>query len=591
MPPPRHLALSNDSLEDDIGEQSPYLAALASASSRGSATTSSTTMTPEHPNQPLRYTVPFKSLARKSSYGQLHSPSSPSLSIKPAEGRPRQLSRSNTLPRVFQLEQKTQRRANSELEGLEIEMDVVKKMQKWILGIAVVEFDVDDGPVIDAIFPPMFLLPSEEENIAFSAFPDSLQFDQGSQCHSFRVREQLRAIDDSKRPATIDGFIYGYSHFTQRKDPSLKRGYQQRSLVILTQYQYPALFTSIARIFGPLYQSHGTPMLEAACHNIATWYDPVPGVVELGFLGTVLHVEIPNSNDEQQITETAAFIEKYDPKLHILASTAPLEPPPIQLFESCLTNLWSIWECVVLCEPILIFGSSPAQTSQAVWWFRDLLRPIGTSGGDIRPYFTMQDMDHAALVNKLPPKAGLLLGVTNPFFEKSCAHWPHILSLGRRTQSQHRRAGDTPAGPAPGWRTKTHKRYISKDRALLSLLENACKGNERSKMDASLLIRRHFCQRTTQMITPLQRYLHTLLPSPKEVTHAQTQSSNTPLRLKPFNNANFFASLKAHGSVLPFKSTSRRTEFYERWLRSPAFGAWLAQQEQIVQGVLEGSGG
>ena len=54
--------------------------------------------------------------------------------------------------------------------------------------------------------------------------------------------------------------------------------------------------------------------------------------------------------------------------------------------------------------------------------------------GDIRPYFTMQDSDHAQLVNKLPPKAGLLLGVTNPFFEKSCLHWPHVLSLGRQTQ-------------------------------------------------------------------------------------------------------------------------------------------------------------
>jgi len=51
--------------------------------------------------------------------------------------------------------------------------------------------------------------------------------------------------------------------------------------------------------------------------------------------------------------------------------------------------------------------------------------------GDIRPFFTMQDNDHAQLVNRLPPKAGLILGVTNPFFEKSCAHWPHVLSLGR----------------------------------------------------------------------------------------------------------------------------------------------------------------
>lgn len=52
--------------------------------------------------------------------------------------------------------------------------------------------------------------------------------------------------------------------------------------------------------------------------------------------------------------------------------------------------------------------------------------------GDFRPYFTMQDGDHGALINKLPPKPGLLMGVTNPFFEKSCNHWPHVLSLGKR---------------------------------------------------------------------------------------------------------------------------------------------------------------
>jgi len=54
-------------------------------------------------------------------------------------------------------------------------------------------------------------------------------------------------------------------------------------------------------------------------------------------------------------------------------------------------------------------------------------------GGDIRPYFTIHDKDHSALANKLPPKSGVLLGVTNPFFDRTCSHWPHILSLGRKT--------------------------------------------------------------------------------------------------------------------------------------------------------------
>lgn len=79
-------------------------------------------------------------------------------------------------------------------------------------------------------------------------------------------------------------------------------------------------------------------MLEAACHNIATWCvwriflrfiqliacfakgrcDPTPGrTVEVGFLGTALHLEIPNTVDDQQLTETSSFQETYDLRTHV----------------------------------------------------------------------------------------------------------------------------------------------------------------------------------------------------------------------------------------------------------------------------------
>ncbi|ESK95846.1 family with sequence similarity member b [Moniliophthora roreri MCA 2997] len=524
----------------------------------------------------------IESSPRKSSYGYGSSPSSPKL-MNGSVPRSRVLSRSRTLPRISPSESNRMRRTRSEIEGLEVDAAVLNNIRRWILAIAIVEFDLDDGPVVDAVFPPIHLSSQEASNIAFSAFPDSLQFDQGSQNHSFCVRE---CPNKERDQTTSDGFIYGHSHFTQRRNPHSKRGYEQRSVVILTHLAYPALFTSISSVFGPLFESHGVPMLESACHNIATWPDPSPGMtLELGFLGSVLHLELPRTIDSQQLTDTSSFKEKYNPKLHILASAPPFAPPPLLLFEACLSHLWSIWECVVLGEPILIFGASPVETSQAVWWFRDLLRPIPFAG-DIRPYFTIHDQDNSLLVNKLPPKSGLLLGVTNPFFHRSCSHWPHILSLGRKLQhsagisgkNSHKLAA---AGPEPGWKTSVHKRYISKDRALLKQLEDACRGTDQQKLDFSLILRRHFCSRTNELLLPLTRYLNTLIPTPTEV------ASEASPRLKPFNNANFFASLRAHGTPLPFKSTSKRTEFYERWLKTPAFGLWLAQQERIVQGVLE----
>ncbi|KAJ7650783.1 hypothetical protein FB45DRAFT_888787 [Roridomyces roridus] len=500
--------------------------------------------------------------------------------------RPRGLSRSQTLSRIHPNLETKCRRKNSELDALVVDPDVLVRIRRWILGVAIVDFDVDDGPVITGIYPSLVVFPSEAENIAFSAFPDSPQFEDGTQHHFFRIREQPTSLLGDRRPASKDGFIYGFAHFTQRKDASSRRGFEQRSLVILTHHPYPALFARIAALLGPLFQQHGVPMLETACHNMATWSDPTSGVInELGFLGSVLSVEIPQSPEQQQLAGKA-----YDPRQHILASSSSFTPPPILLFEAALSHLWSLWECLVLCEPLLIFGTSPAQTSQAVWWLRDLLRPLPLTG-DVRPYFTIHDSDHANLASRLPPAAGRVLGVTNPMFERSCAHWPHVLSLGRRVPlNTAAHGGNTRAraGPEPGWKTRTHTRYVSKDRALLRRLEDACgSGSESDKLEASLDLRRHFHARTTEMLVPLARYLHTLIPTPAE--RAASSAAPESLRMRTFSAPAFLASLKTGaGAALPFRSTARRKEFYERWLRTPAFGVWLGMQEGIVQGVLEG---
>jgi hypothetical protein len=46
----------------------------------------------------------------------------------------------------------------------------------------------------------------------------------------------------------------------------------QRSLVLLSKFPYPTLFTELISTLGPAFLTHGGPMLEAACHNIASWY-------------------------------------------------------------------------------------------------------------------------------------------------------------------------------------------------------------------------------------------------------------------------------------------------------------------------------
>jgi hypothetical protein len=46
-----------------------------------------------------------------------------------------------------------------------VEPDILVHIRRWILGVAIVDFDVDDGPVITGIYPPLVVFPAEAENM------------------------------------------------------------------------------------------------------------------------------------------------------------------------------------------------------------------------------------------------------------------------------------------------------------------------------------------------------------------------------------------------------------------------------------------
>jgi hypothetical protein len=180
---PKATLRLEEPFEEDISDSSPYIGFYSTpGSSAASFTDDSTisTATPSRPSFPLGFHVPQVSqrLSRKTSLGHLDSPPSPTFNklIRPAS-----LPRSQTLPRIFQLEKKPRRR-QSELDGLELSKVAIERMRRWIIGIAIgayntshytfaddgwisVDFDVDDGPVIDGIYPPSILLPAESENM------------------------------------------------------------------------------------------------------------------------------------------------------------------------------------------------------------------------------------------------------------------------------------------------------------------------------------------------------------------------------------------------------------------------------------------
>jgi hypothetical protein len=103
-----------------------------------------------------------------------------------------------------------------------------------------------------------------------------------------------RIYDATVLPALqTDGFYYGHSYFRQERDKRLKRGYFQKSVVVVTRLPLIALMNHTVSVLAPEFFQNGEPSLEAACHDIDQWPPPAPGATQfLPFMGSVIQVLI-----------------------------------------------------------------------------------------------------------------------------------------------------------------------------------------------------------------------------------------------------------------------------------------------------------
>ncbi|EGG10882.1 uncharacterized protein MELLADRAFT_92230 [Melampsora larici-populina 98AG31] len=470
--------------------------------------------------------------------------------------------------------------------------DVLAASRRWFYTFALVNFDLDEGPDFDNCYPPADFSSAQLTNIAFSSFPDCAKT--GSLMFSWRIPAinhtsshpspatslandptvttssqylsplsacltsgELRHQTTSIPSANFD--LHGYVYFVQERDPAAPRGYNQRSLVLITHLSdYAGLFSTLISRLGPLYASQGPSVLEAAVHNMARWPDPTAGTVpELPFLGQVHTFAIPLSNQAQLLeprSQTKSCLHG-----EILAA------PPLTYLSSILfgnqghmslSSIWLLWEILILAEPLVVFGSSPDLVSEAVTHLRNLIRPIPFQG-DWRPYITIHDPDFPNLFNKSKARTGALIGATNPIILSNTQYWPHVLCLSSKQGTFGL--------------TTERKRHLHKDKSFVKQLD-ACI----ERKDSDVLLSRHFALLTEQFLQPLQRYFTTLLP--------QDTSLSQPRRPSSFNQDVFLKSLKAHATLLEFRfkiSTGLSNSvagFYTKFLRSPNFASWLHSQ-------------
>uniref|UniRef100_A0A8C4RUB1 DENN/MADD domain containing 6B n=1 Tax=Erpetoichthys calabaricus TaxID=27687 RepID=A0A8C4RUB1_ERPCA len=436
----------------------------------------------------------------------------------------------------------------------------------WVECVCVVTFDLELGQAIEVISH------LRKTNICYLSFPDSYSGCLGDTQFSFRVRQSVgqksswfveEDIYSREAPVTLQrdpGHYYGYVYFRQVKDTTVKRGYFQKSLVVISRLPYVNLFQSLLQLIAPEYFEKLDPCLEAVCNEIDQWPAPIPGqTLNLPVMGVVIQVRIPSKNDKPG---SSPLKQAYQEVKNIQRFTYLSS---FKCFQSLLIHIQMLWELMLLGEPIVIMAPSPTISSETVLALTSCIAPLKYCC-DYRPYFTIHDSEFKEYTTRTQAPPNVILGVTNPFFIKTFQYWPHIIRIGELKMS-----GDLPK------QVKVKK--LAKLKTLDTKPGDAFISSKKKVQSA--ILRRHLLELTQSFIIPLERYMASLMPLQKAI-----MPWKNPPQIRSFSREEFMKTLEHSGPQLTSVLKGDWMEWYRQCL-SPNFDGWYRLRHKEMSHKLE----
>ncbi|CAN1241707.1 Protein DENND6A [Linum perenne] len=524
----------------------------------------------------------------------------------------------------------------------------LESLQQWVVAFCVIRFDLEQGQLIEECYPSGSLSTEEELDVAFSSFPDSVsQHQNRSSIHDcmffFRVQRRKSSEQNNVKSSDVElvksmssndvrsnEYLYGYVFNRQRHDERLKRGGEQKSVVILSHSPYSSVFRPLLQIMGPLYFDIGNMALEHIANFVSTWPPPVPGkLMELPIGNATLKVNLPPAHslplEKGLHDENSSSMAPLLPTNQSIPQGLFHDSDVFGIFRGILLQLWVLWELLLIGEPILVIGPTPPQCSEAVASLVSLVAPLLFSV-DFRPYFTIHDPEFARL-NSLqegdtfPP---MVLGVTNLFFLKSLRNIRHVVSVGcpagisnRTSVSNRFSSGGIPARPegsglpqlsfrrfsashflsaiklkreGPLSLMTEHKEAIWTSYAAVtkpdtSILNRLIDAGMSPRVEESMsvvnneILRRHFLELTTNFLAPFGPYFRASTPCEGSSPFLD------PPPLPPFHVDEFLTSLSARGvgKFLSKRMRSNWMDLYRRFLKGPNFMPWFQRRRAIAE--------
>ncbi|CAK9223199.1 unnamed protein product [Sphagnum troendelagicum] len=549
----------------------------------------------------------------------------------------------------------------------------ISSFQRWMVALCAIRFDLQQGQIVEECYPVNALSPEEELDVAFSSFPDSMsQASTRASVHDcvffFRIRRrgispvyntashQSGNSDNSGSKGasarggpvteriTVQGlgnscggpgsgaprYLYGFVFNRQRQDERLRRGGEQKSMVILSERPYSSVFKPLVQIAGPLYFDIGSRALEQVATYVSQWGPPLHGqLMELPVGSISLRAHLPPAHTLPPGCGTPMddFTSAMAPALPLNRSVPQgifNETDLFGAFRGVLMQLWVLWELLLIGEPLLVVAPTPSQVCEAVASLVSLVAPLPCSV-DFRPYFTIHDPDFASLNSIKEGEQGppMVLGVTNLFFLKALRNLPHVISVGTSLTTPNRLKYTARSNSHNGNRRLSLQLQLSpltrfspsnllkvarvrKDGPLSLMTEHHealwTNYGAATKPDTSVLnrlvdagmsprteesmsmvnnevLRRHFLELTTNFLAPFGPYLRATTP----------QEGASPFRdpppLAPFNAHDFLDGLSARGpgKFLAKRLRSNWLELYRRFLEGPNFMPWFQRRRAVAE--------
>uniref|UniRef100_A0A8B9JKR0 DENN/MADD domain containing 6Aa n=1 Tax=Astyanax mexicanus TaxID=7994 RepID=A0A8B9JKR0_ASTMX len=441
------------------------------------------------------------------------------------------------------------------------------RFSAWLHCICVVGFDLELGQAVEVI---IFILLCKT-SICYLSFPDSNSGCLGDTQFCFRFRQAAGSksslgcfLDHFDRDAPVclkkdQGHFYGYVYFRQVRDKTLKRGYFQKSLVLISKLPYVTFFHSLLKLIAPEYFEKQEPCLEAACNDIDRWPTPCPGkILTLPIMGVVMKVT--------PITDSLVSIVL--PTIH--------EVDLFRCFYPVFFHIQMLWELVLLGEALVVMAPSPAESSETVLALVSCIAPLRYCS-DFRPYFTIHDSEFKEYTTRTQAPPSVILGVTNPFFAKTLQHWPHIIRIGDMKQT-----GEM-AKQMKVKKLKNLKTLDSKPGEMfISLILIQGVQQKRPSSAQNAILRRYFLELTQSFIIPLERYVASLMPLQKSICPWKS-----PPQLKPFVQEEFMKTLEKAGPQLTSRLKGDWIGLYRQFLKSPNFDGWFRNRRKEMTQKLE----